>query len=688
MDKYIFSQTDDEHIPVDLIDGYLLHSHLGDGVFGRVFKATQLKFPRTTVIKIPRDLGSLSTAEFSKEIERTAILRHPAIVTVYDTGNFDDPTRGQYPYMSMEYLEGETVQKRYKEIRRNLTLTQNLTLFLSICDAVLYAHKSGIYHCDLHAQNLLLMPVGSEYVVKIIDFGLASLLSKVDVEEGEAADFGSLCELLRGYFFFPDVNLTSDRIIHDAASILELRRRVQSILATRFSDRFVFADGTFRYDKEERAERLGQVALMFVKEKIFPKDIFTQVIPYLHADIFWNDYGSAYLFAFSPTCSSAFYGPFLLLCELSTIHLRHTQQSIWEALDSTSLDGDPIESFIREFFSAMDILLCVNMLDEAGFVHEQIKKGLEELFAWDSSLDVDWATSVPFNPLSPAKLIAYQALLTRFGRRDILKDPSEVDPRSEKYLRLALGFSYLLSKLTAPTISDTKVLRSYCQSFLDLFYAGRDLYLACINEKKQVSIVKVDIVKNIRRVDVYEQEDSIFIQFNATKLSGEEPYTLELNLESLIDLYACFLVDSHYSASISASQRYESGEVALIARRGVSGPIVELNNRVFHAKRIKSGETGYLKKLLPKLEKYMRQHAIPLGTLLERVDRLMLQQKEWLMHAMIFREDLYEEEPSYDYFEVASNFGKLITYDKGEGGLEWLDKVHARLVALLHERFD
>jgi tetratricopeptide (TPR) repeat protein len=146
--------------------GYELIEEIGRGGMGVVYKARQIALNRTVALKLILSGRAASTAElerFRTEAESAARLSHPNIVRIFDVG----VAEGR-PYLSLEYVDGASLQKKLAAgplpFREAAELTRTLAL------AVHDAHQQGVIHRDLKPDNVLLMANG---VPKIADFGLA-----------------------------------------------------------------------------------------------------------------------------------------------------------------------------------------------------------------------------------------------------------------------------------------------------------------------------------------------------------------------------------------------------------------------------------------------------------------------------------------------------------------------------------
>ena len=78
------------------------------------------------------------------------------------------------PYLVVDYVEGIPIDT-YCE-REKLSVSARLRLFLEVCDAVAYAHRNLVVHCDLKPANILVTAAGEP---RLLDFGIAKLLDPI-----------------------------------------------------------------------------------------------------------------------------------------------------------------------------------------------------------------------------------------------------------------------------------------------------------------------------------------------------------------------------------------------------------------------------------------------------------------------------------------------------------------------------
>lgn len=152
------------------IDGYETIAPIGEGGFGRVFRARQATFARDVAIKVLAASGMKdeTVRRFERECRAIGTLSgHPNIVTIYDSGI----SRWGRPYIVMDHMSGGSFGDR---LARSETIEHQSAVeaIVKIAGAVETAHRSGILHRDIKPENILLSAYGEP---KLADFGVASI---------------------------------------------------------------------------------------------------------------------------------------------------------------------------------------------------------------------------------------------------------------------------------------------------------------------------------------------------------------------------------------------------------------------------------------------------------------------------------------------------------------------------------
>ena len=155
----------------DRVGNYRLLRKIGAGGMGSVYLAERDddEFRKQVAIKFIRGGALRETAvkRFRRERQILARLEHPGIARLLDGGSTDKGT----PYFVMEYVEGKLLLDYCDE--KGMGVRSRLEIFLSVCEAVEYAHERLIVHRDLKASNIL---VDNEGHPKLLDFGIAKVL--------------------------------------------------------------------------------------------------------------------------------------------------------------------------------------------------------------------------------------------------------------------------------------------------------------------------------------------------------------------------------------------------------------------------------------------------------------------------------------------------------------------------------
>ena len=150
-----------------------------------VYEAYDQMLERPVAIKLLRQDFSEDQGfrdRFRQEAKSAANLTHPNIVTVHDFGI--DP---QGIYIVMEYVNGKDLKSKIKDKGR-YSLAEGIPLVIQACNALGYAHRAGIIHCDVKPQNMI---ISEDNRLKVTDFGIARALSTIEPEERSDVVWGS-----------------------------------------------------------------------------------------------------------------------------------------------------------------------------------------------------------------------------------------------------------------------------------------------------------------------------------------------------------------------------------------------------------------------------------------------------------------------------------------------------------------
>lgn len=155
---------------------YELVDYAGGGGMGAVYRALNINKQSVVAIKILKPDIIVRNPEyaelFNKEVKAVQRLKHPNIVEVLDKGTDEDIS-----FMVMEWLEGNTLEEVITQ--EQLSLERLAQIFKQICSAIDFAHENNVIHLDIKPANILLLEGKQrEDLVKVIDFGLARVISR------------------------------------------------------------------------------------------------------------------------------------------------------------------------------------------------------------------------------------------------------------------------------------------------------------------------------------------------------------------------------------------------------------------------------------------------------------------------------------------------------------------------------
>lgn len=141
---------------------------LGHGGIGVVFKALDRELDETVAIKVlspnlERDENAL-LARFKREVALNRKIKHPNVARMYDYG-----IAGDYPYITMEFIDGEDLWTLIGK-RQRFPAAEAVPIVRQIARGTAAIHRLKILHRDLKSQNVIIDRQGAAV---ILDFGLA-----------------------------------------------------------------------------------------------------------------------------------------------------------------------------------------------------------------------------------------------------------------------------------------------------------------------------------------------------------------------------------------------------------------------------------------------------------------------------------------------------------------------------------
>lgn len=174
-----------------VIDGqFRVDQWVGEGGFSSVYKGFHLGLQEPIAIKclkLPQNLAREVIDQFQNRFRDESRIAYRLsqgnlhIVRSITSGTTTSPTGQVIPYMVLEWLEGQTLSQDFRARReRNMTgrkLEELAQMFAPASEALAYAHAHGVVHRDVKPGNLFLAQTREGFRMKVLDFGMAKILS-------------------------------------------------------------------------------------------------------------------------------------------------------------------------------------------------------------------------------------------------------------------------------------------------------------------------------------------------------------------------------------------------------------------------------------------------------------------------------------------------------------------------------
>lgn len=153
-----------------LLERYRIEALLGEGAFGRVYQAHDLRLQAGAAVKELINPADRAGQQFEREAQLLARLRHRNLPRV---SNYFVIEAAQY--LVMDFIPGEDLKTRLARLGP-AEEEEVLRWAVQLCDALMYLHSQTppVIHRDIKPANIRLDPEGQAVLV---DFGIAREVS-------------------------------------------------------------------------------------------------------------------------------------------------------------------------------------------------------------------------------------------------------------------------------------------------------------------------------------------------------------------------------------------------------------------------------------------------------------------------------------------------------------------------------
>lgn len=154
---------------------------------GAVYEAEHVDLEKRVALKTllgasARDAKAIE--RFRQEAKAASKVGSPFICDVTDFGELPD---GQ-PFYVMDYIDGPSL-RRVLDVDKVIPAAGAIAILRQACKALGAAHEKGIIHLDVKPDNIMLAASGRRGgVVRVVDFGIAGLISAEPAPEGKSPD--------------------------------------------------------------------------------------------------------------------------------------------------------------------------------------------------------------------------------------------------------------------------------------------------------------------------------------------------------------------------------------------------------------------------------------------------------------------------------------------------------------------
>jgi hypothetical protein len=163
---------------------FLIDERIGAGAMGVVYRGVDVHLGRLVAIKTLPSLSPEEALRLRREARAMATVSHRNLAMIFGAETW----QGR-PMLVCEYLAGGTLTERLA--RGPLSIRLAIDIGLALSSVLAAIHRGGVLHRDIKPSNI---GFSSDATPKLLDFGIARILTAVSSAAGTPADSGGLTD--------------------------------------------------------------------------------------------------------------------------------------------------------------------------------------------------------------------------------------------------------------------------------------------------------------------------------------------------------------------------------------------------------------------------------------------------------------------------------------------------------------
>jgi serine/threonine-protein kinase len=261
-----------------VLDGqFHVTSAIGEGGFSVVYRGQHVGLDEPVAVKclkLQAQLGSALVETFVRRFRDESKIHYRLsqgslhIVRTIAAGTTMAPATGALvPYMVLEWLDGFTLAEELRARRhrgeRGRSLTEVIRFLDPVAEAMAYAHAQGVVHRDLNPSNIFVAHVGGAQRLKVLDFGVAKIVSDHALSLGPRAATLGIIKMFTPAYGAPEQFDDSIAPVSPATDVYAFAIMVAELLSDRAPPEAAhigeYADRALDPDRRPTARGMGAV---------------------------------------------------------------------------------------------------------------------------------------------------------------------------------------------------------------------------------------------------------------------------------------------------------------------------------------------------------------------------------------------------------------------------------------------